>query len=349
MKFLSIAASLAMATLSVVSALPMRSSLFEKRDVCPVDVLSCTAESAGSSACCLPEMGLILLTQQWYHGLGPSNEFTIHGLWPDTCSGGHGPATGCDANRVYTDISTRLQNFSGKPAGFMESLDTYWSSYKGDNNAFWAHEWNKHGTCVSNLAPSCHSNFVSDQDVYHYFSKTLELRAQYNLFAALAAKGIHPGSTPNVADMHTAVRDAFGVDAQINCASGVLSEIWIYFKVKNGSQYVPVEPLTAGTCKGYISYPVKSATLPTSTTKTATATVTKTATATKPVTTTTSGSGPIPTGKQTGRCSVNGATVCVAPGTSVYYSKCNNGTWIQNQCKKNQTCHSDTNTTTHCA
>ncbi|KAF9316535.1 ribonuclease T2-like [Podila horticola] len=354
MKFLSIAASLAV-TLSVVSALPVRSSLFEKRDTCPVDVLSCTSESSGVDQCCLPEMGLILLTQQWYQGLGPADQFTVHGLWPDTCSGGQGPTNGCDAARVYDDIEPRLQNYPSTPAGFLDDMNTYWSSYKGDNNAFWSHEWSKHGTCVSNLAPSCSANSVQDQDVFSYFSKALALRAQYNLYGALAAKNILPGSNPNVADMHAAIQAAFGVDAQINCLSGVLSEIWVYFKVKNHDQYVPVAPLTTGSCKGFISYPVKSGSVtpPTSTTKVSTTTATTTEVSTTAATTTkattTSPSGAIPTGKQSGSCSVSGATVCVSPGSSPYYSKCNQGTWILNQCKSGLSCRSDTQTTTHCA
>lgn len=224
-------------------------------------------------------------------------------------------------------------------------MNTYWSSYKGDNNAFWAHEWSKHGTCISNIAPSCTSNYVKDQDVFHYFDKALALRSQYNLYKALATAGITPGSTPNVADMHTAIKNAFGVDAQINCASGALSEIWLFFKVKNGDEYVPTAPLSKGSCSGYISYPVKSGSA---------VTTTKTSTTTKPASTTagptsTSPTGPIPTGKQTGSCSVNGATVCVSPGVSNQYSKCNQGTWILNQCKTGLVCQSDTNTSTHCA
>jgi len=123
------------------------------------------------------------------------------------------------------DIEPRLQNYPGAPSNFLSDMHTYWSSYKGDNNAFWAHEWSKHGTCVSTLAPSCSSNFVANQDVYNYFSKALGLRSQYNLYQALAAKGITPGSNPNVADIHSAIQAAFGFDAEINCESGVLSEV----------------------------------------------------------------------------------------------------------------------------
>ncbi|KAF9400343.1 hypothetical protein BGZ76_007744, partial [Entomortierella beljakovae] len=55
-----------------------------------------------------------------------------------------------------------------------------------------------------------------NEDVYNCFSKALSLRSQYNLYQALAAVRILPGS-PNIAAMRTAITNAFGVDAQINC------------------------------------------------------------------------------------------------------------------------------------
>lgn len=351
MKFLTIAASLAVAAFSTVSALPVNMSAFQPRALtCPADVLSCTSASAGLDGCCVPSMGLILLVQQWYNGLGPANEFTMHGLWPDTCSGGQGPTNGCDAARVYTDIETRLQNYPGTPAGFLDEMNTYWSSYKGDNNAFWAHEWSKHGTCVSTLAPSCSSNYVQDQDVYAYFSTALALRKQYNLYNVLAGAGITPGSTPDVDDMHSAIKAAYGVDAQINCASGVLSEIWLFYKVNSAGTYTPVEALTSGSCSGAISYPVKSGSVtPTSSVKpTSTTTKASTTTTTRTTTATATPTG-LPEGRQYGSCSTNGATVCVKNGSSNQYSKCNSGTWILNQCKSGLVCYSDTVTSTHCA
>ncbi|GJJ77299.1 ribonuclease T2 [Entomortierella parvispora] len=347
MKLVSVTSSVALimaAGLSVVSSLPLNinhSPLSPRADTCPVDVLSCSSASSGVPACCLPSMGLLVLVQQWYNGLGPLDEFTMHGLWPDTCSGGQGPANGCDANRIYSDIEPRLQKYPGTPSTFLSEMHTYWSSYKGDNNAFWSHEWSKHGTCLSTLAPTCSSDFAPDQDIYSYFSKALELRSKYNLYQALAAKGITPGSNPNVADMHSAIQAAFGFDAEINCVSGVLSEIWLFFNIKNGNQYVLTAPQSRGSCSGYISYPVKSGSVtpPTTTSK-----PTKT-----PAPTATSPSGSIPTGKQSGACSTNGATVCVSPGSSNQYSKCNSGRWILNQCKAGPVCYGDSNTSTHCA
>ncbi|CAO3601409.1 unnamed protein product [Absidia cylindrospora] len=77
MKF-SFGAISSLAILSVVSALP---SSLVARDVasCPIDALSCSSTAGGS--CCSPTNGIVLLTQQWYEGLGPQDYFTVHGLW----------------------------------------------------------------------------------------------------------------------------------------------------------------------------------------------------------------------------------------------------------------------------
>ncbi|KAF9356323.1 ribonuclease T2-like [Mortierella sp. AD094] len=364
MKFITIASSLAIAALSVVSALPV-SPLVRRQATCPANVLSCSSDSNGVDGCCLPDMGLIVLVQQWYQGLGPSNQFTMHGLWPDTCSGGQGPSNGCDSSRVYSDIETRLQNYANADPNMLDNMNTYWSSYTGDNNSFWSHEWSKHGTCVSTLAPSCDPNYVQDQDVYNYFNTALGLRQQYDLYTALANAGITPGSNPDVADMHSAIQTAFGVDAEINCQSGSLSEIWLFFNVQNTNQFVLTDAQSKGSCKGSISYPTKSGSPvnppPTKTTAsashTATHTTTKTTasashTATHTTTKTTKTPAPtggLPSGRQSGSCDTDGATVCVSSGSSNQYSKCNNGRWVLNQCKKGLVCQSDSETSTHCA
>ncbi len=40
-------------------------------------------------------------------------------------------------------------------------FDQYWKSNSGNDESFWAHEWNKHGTCISSLETQC---FVGYQD-----------------------------------------------------------------------------------------------------------------------------------------------------------------------------------------
>ncbi|KAG0231728.1 ribonuclease T2-like [Actinomortierella wolfii] len=314
MKLVTIATSLAVASLAIVSnAYSLNGINIFKRDMlnCPVNVLSCSPESSDVHSCCLPKMGLLVLTQQWIPGYGPPTEFTLHGLWPDTCEGGWGPKDGCDKSRAYKDIETRLNNYPGGPS-LVKDLHIYWPSYMGDNNKFWAYEWKKHGTCVSNIAPSCMPDKPMNHDLYVYFKKALELRSQYNLYQALEGVGILPGSNPHVLAMQNAIKAKFGVNTEIDCKNGVLKEIKLYFKVKNGfGDFVPVDPLDYAPS-------------------------------------TTSAPGAIPTGIQKGDCSINDATVCVEPGVSNQYSKCVMGKWILNQCKSGQVCYSDSHTKTHC-
>ncbi|KAG0339362.1 ribonuclease T2-like [Podila horticola] len=305
MKIFSITTSLTIG-LSVVSAHPIIGSyIFDKRDVCPVNVDSCSPDSAG---------------------VRPADAFTIHGLWPDTCEGKM--IADCDPLRAHDDIETRLTNYPNAPKDFMDHMNTFWPTSKGaidpvthraSPNSFWSHEWTKHGTCVSTLERDCLVEYIDDQDVFGYFSKTLELHAKYDLHAALAAKDILPGSTPNAADMHAAIVEAFKVDAQINCRSGALTEIFLNFQVRNVDEYVLIAPRNAGTCKGHILYPVKEIAEP-SGSPSDEDTVGDDAQDTE-----------IPSGKESGSCAVDSATVCFESGTLGQLSKCYGGRRQQNQ------------------
>lgn len=44
-------------------------------------------------------------------------------------------------------------------------METYWQSNDESPEAFWAHEWSTHGTCVSTLEPSCFSGYTSGAEV----------------------------------------------------------------------------------------------------------------------------------------------------------------------------------------
>ncbi|KAF9977846.1 Ribonuclease T2 precursor (RNase T2) [Mortierella antarctica] len=164
---------------------------------------------------------------------------------------------------ISADVEERLKRYSNKTEEFLKQMEDFWSSSKGNNNCFWSHEWNKHGTCISNLDPSCTSNPVKGKDIYSYFSKGLELRAKYDLFKALAEERIFPSQTRRFStkNIRNAIKAKFDVDPGLYCQNGNLQEVWLYFKVKNGDQYVPVQPPThrglMGNCRKMLSYPPK--------------------------------------------------------------------------------------------
>nr|BAN14451.1 ribonuclease T2 [Umbelopsis ovata]BAN14452.1 ribonuclease T2 [Umbelopsis ovata] len=243
----SLLVSLALIASSVLAAPAANST-------CSPTALSCSS-SASTNTCCSPKYGLVVLVQQWVPGYGPSNAFTLHGLWPDKCDGTYAPSGGCDSARQWTNIETIVQN--NGPSTLHSDLVTYWPSDAQSNNAFWSHEWDKHGTCVSTYAPSCYgSSYTKYQDVVDYFTKVLELRAKYDLYTALSNANITPGGSYSVSAMQAAIRTAYGVTPKIDCSSGTLIDIYINFLVQGTSTYVP-QDTSGSTCKGTVNYPSK--------------------------------------------------------------------------------------------
>ncbi|KAG0252101.1 ribonuclease T2-like, partial [Actinomortierella ambigua] len=155
------------------------------------------------------------------------------------------------------DIERRLSAYPGGGV-LVDEMRTFWPSKYEDDSAFWSHEWSKHGTCVSSIAPQCTPGMPQNYDLFTFFNTTLGLRAQYNLYQALAAQGIAPGSNPQATVVREALQAQFKVQAEVNCIGGVLDEIWLYFNVKNGfHEFVPIDSPDTGSCNGYIQYPMK--------------------------------------------------------------------------------------------
>ncbi|KAI8318704.1 ribonuclease T2 [Martensiomyces pterosporus] len=232
-------------------------------DTCPIDTISCTRKDV--DPCCSPQNGLLVLSQQWDTRWGPSDAFTVHGLWPDTCAGRQLPGGGCDRSRAYTNITGILQD---SDPDLLADMTTYWPSNKGDNNWFWTHEWVKHGTCVTTLHPRCYGpdSYTPSQEVADYFRSILELREKYDLFRALNASGIvptkpeggrRPKNTYTLAQFKAAIRNAWGVDPNVKCIGRRLQEVWLWFKVRGRDNYYPVDPWGSDTCSR-ISYQRKS-------------------------------------------------------------------------------------------
>ncbi|CAO0794305.1 unnamed protein product [Mucor circinelloides] len=97
---------------------------------CNASTVSCHWSGA-VDACCSPKYGLVVLALQWSPGWGPADEFTIHGLWPDTCAGRMAPSRGCDSSRNSNQIATIVRNMNET---VYNRMATFWPSNKGDNN-----------------------------------------------------------------------------------------------------------------------------------------------------------------------------------------------------------------------
>ncbi|RKP09063.1 ribonuclease T2-like protein [Thamnocephalis sphaerospora] len=221
--------------------------------VCPT-VRSCQP-TAVLHRCCSPVNGRLVLAQQWTPKLGRADQFTIHGLWPNTCTDGMTGKHGCDAKRNYPKIGEIIQK--ADPMLF-NHMQMSWPSDRGDSPAFWQHEWEKHGTCLSTVEPACQKNAAPYSDVVSYFRMVLGLHRTYDVYAALKTAGIVPNGTYKRADMEMALNKAWNVRAILRCSGRRLKEVRLWFHMQGTDQFVPTSPLHASSsCGESVEYPAK--------------------------------------------------------------------------------------------
>lgn len=102
----------------------------------------------------------------------------------------------------------------------------------GTDADLWAHEWNKHGTCMSTLLPSCYSDYAQAQEVVDYFDTTAKLSRSLPTFSFLERCGIVPSdkTTYALADIEHCLAEATGgYTPHLGCSTdGLLNEVWYY-------------------------------------------------------------------------------------------------------------------------
>ncbi|KAK2460431.1 hypothetical protein APHAL10511_007596 [Amanita phalloides] len=217
-------------------------------------VPSCSNSSDVANLCCFEYPGgLITLTQFWdtHPSTGPSDSWTIHGLWPNHCDGTYDQ--GCDPSRYYTDLPDLLTNQgAGDTLSFMHK---YWVDIHGDNEHFWQHEWNKHGTCYSTLNPSCLlGDSPQGAEAVAFFQTVVKLYKQYNIYGALSNAGITPAKNREYSqsDLESALSTAFGVTPGFGCSHGrYLNEAYIWFNLQGSvvdGTFTAVNAPTPGNC-----------------------------------------------------------------------------------------------------
>ncbi|OAG34625.1 hypothetical protein AYO21_11221 [Fonsecaea monophora] len=242
-----------------VSQNTLSSSTFDP-SVCPnPPSLSCPSPPAQDvNTCCVNHpSGHFLQTQFWdtEPPIGPNNSWTIHGLWPDLCTGGFDAF--CDSSRSHSDIRTVLRhalegqdgageahdgNHEAMVDELLSFMETYWLSLNGDHEHLWAHEWNKHGTCISTLEPDCYgappptpNRRHRHLDVLDYFIHTTSLFKTLDTYSILAEAGILPSSQKRykLQELEAAVESSpHGQPVTFRCnRRGELDEVWYHFAV----------------------------------------------------------------------------------------------------------------------
>lgn len=128
-----------------LGAMQLSSGVLATIDTCSSDSpLSCQTDNEAS--CCFNSPGGSLLqTQFWDYDPsdGPTDSWTIHGLWPDNCDGTYQEY--CDDSREYSNITSILE--AQNRTELLSYMKEYWPDYEGadEDESFWEHEWNKHG------------------------------------------------------------------------------------------------------------------------------------------------------------------------------------------------------------
>ncbi|KAJ7193812.1 ribonuclease [Mycena pura] len=240
----------------------------------PGSPLSC-GTSSGNTCCFETPGGLLLQTQFWDSSpsTGPTNSWTIHGLWPDNCDGTF--SENCDSSRDYTGISSLLT--SQGASSTLALMNTYWKNDPddGSDEELWEHEWATHGTCYSTLQTKClPSGSPKGAEAVAFFQTTVKLFQTLPTYTFLQNQGITPSSsaTHTLASLQAAVRAEWGFTPTFDCDGSNLNGAAYYFHLQGSiidGNFVPIDAPESSTCPASgIKYPLKSGS-PVTTTSTA--------------------------------------------------------------------------------
>ncbi|KAI0977116.1 ribonuclease Trv [Xylaria arbuscula] len=220
---------------------------------CPIDgPTSCNNQSAADSCCFIHPGGRLLLTQFWdeeVHVGGGEEDWTLHGLWPDLCDGSYDQY--CGMAPRFNNITAILEHYD--QGELIESLNRYWIANYGTNEHLWAHEYNKHATCINTLATSCYGEaYTPGLEVVDYFVRAFGLFRMLDTYYALQRFGIEPDSSKTyaLADIENALEEYSGSRVILKCSRhGVLHEAWYVWFVKGSLQsgeFVPARDSFSG-------------------------------------------------------------------------------------------------------
>ncbi|KAG8956544.1 ribonuclease T2-like [Tulasnella sp. 424] len=252
-KFTPFLACALLARVTFAIPAPLTSLARAAGDTCPANVVSCQNGSAGVDSCCVETPGGQLVQTQFWDfnpSTGPSDSWTVHGLWPDHCDGTFDE--GCDPSRNYPSITDVLTE-NGKE-DLLQFMNEFWVDINGKNEQFWSHEWNTHGTCMSTIAPSCMpEGSKTGLDAAFYFQKAVDTFKSLGTYDFLSSAGIEPDKTKThtLAELTSAVKEAHGFIPAFDCKKGSLNAVYYYFNLQGtvmDGTLVPIDAPKGGSC-----------------------------------------------------------------------------------------------------
>ncbi|KAJ7772897.1 ribonuclease T2 [Mycena maculata] len=222
---------------------------------CPTNGTASCGKPAGTNTCCFETPGgLLLQTQFWDTDPpdGPTDSWTIHGLWPDECNGSF--MEDCDPSRAYTNISGLLT--AQGASATLDFMNTYWKNDPDDgtDEELWEHEWETHGTCYSTLQVDClPAGSPKGAEAVAFFETVVKLFQTLPTFTFLAAQGITPSSsaTHTLASLTAAVKAEYGFTPSFDCDGDDLSGASYYFHIIGSvidGTFVPIDAAESGSC-----------------------------------------------------------------------------------------------------
>ena len=172
--------------------------------------------------------GSVCTVKKCFNNRPPTKTFfNLHGLWPNDSEDYRKSPMGCKSSTLQTaklpsDVQTLSNNF--------------WNGMYNSQETFLNHEWTKHGTCwvpepdKMDLVPAdLRSTLMSSMTAQKgttidqqstYIKMTVQLAQKYNVFKALAAKGILPSNQRRISksDIQSAFSSYYKADSfQIIC------------------------------------------------------------------------------------------------------------------------------------
>lgn len=226
---------------------------YDAHSSCPIGLPeTCTNSTPIENSCCFESpSGTFLLTQFWdyYPPIGANDTFTLHGIWPNLCYNNY--LQFCDDSLEVSKVREIVGKFDPQ---LVKDLDKYWKNINGNDDSLWEHEFNKHGTCVNTIKPSCYVDYKPYKNVYDYFKVAMNLYKTLPTFQFLEQEGIVPSSekTYTKKEISDALIKHFGHEVNFKCNRfNGIQEIWYYYHLQGpltGEKFIPIEAVVKSNC-----------------------------------------------------------------------------------------------------